>query len=42
LEEAKSCATFANKDTIDVNDIQMAIQMAKDVGLPRSPPSDVI
>lgn len=35
LEEAKSRATFANKDTIGANDIQTAIQMAKYVGFPK-------
>ncbi|XP_025202187.1 transcription initiation factor TFIID subunit 9-like [Melanaphis sacchari] len=40
LEEAKSCATFANKSTIEVDDIQVAIKMAKDIGLHKSPPTN--
>lgn len=42
LEKNRSLTKLMGKNTIDINDVHMAIQMAKEREYPTSPPLDVI
>jgi len=42
LEEAKAYSSFANKDEVDVDDVKLAINLARDNVFFKSPPQNVI